>query len=727
MGNRLTTTLRRTALAFEPLITKWFPATELGIECHREHSTGRHPPLHRLHVWWARRPLVLCSAAVLASLLPADASGEFPSTAAYHAWFLRLVGLAGDPVAARAAILAADGRRLPANPFGYPRAYTHVPPDEDLAVLNRLLAGSWQSRELQVLDPMAGGGSIPFGALRYGLGVSANELNPVARVLLAASLEYPARFGPDLVEDIEYWGEQWSDAVREQLEDSFVADDVHAYLWARTIVCPDTGRPVPLSPNWWLKRGELGACLDDDGRFRLVEGHADPGTVRRGLSRSPWTGKVLEREYVRTEAAAGRLGHQLWAVACKRGGRIRFRLPSRDDLAAVSAAEAAFRRDLDRLEREDLIPMEELPAGLKTSEPIRYGVRRWSQLFAPRQALVLCRALETLGNITSRLGGERGRAVAVYLALALDKAAGYNSLLCRWHAGRGVVAGTFDRHDFGFKWSYAEIDGARKLLPWAVGQVAGAYRELARLLPQGNGARLLYGDAASMEGVPDGSVHLVCVDPPYYDNVMYAELSDFFYVWLRRSLRSVHPELFREALTEKGREAVVNRSQRGSRREADAHYRQRMTECFREMRRVLHPDGLLTMMFAHKRLEAWEALGQSLLESGFRVRAAWPIRSESPHSLHQAGKTAVGSSVLLVCSRRHEEGERQPDDLEERVRARTRAALAGLPGNASASDREVAALGGALAVLSDYWPTGGQDGPRLLAETLRLGREEARA
>ncbi|HCC33951.1 MAG TPA: hypothetical protein DEQ28_08680 [Clostridiales bacterium] len=183
----------------------------------------------------------------------------------------------------------------------------------------------------------------------------------------------------------------------------------------------------------------------------------------------------------------------------------------------------------------------------------------------------------------------------------------------------------------------------------------------------------------------------------------------------------------REALKQKGREAVVNRSQQGSLREADAHYRQRMTECFREMRRVLHPDGPLAMMFAHKRLEAWEALAWSLLESGFRVRAAWPICSESPHSLHQAGKIAVGSSVLLVCSRRHEDREPQPDSMGERVRARTRAALAGLPGNASASDREIAALGGALTVLSDYWPTGGQDGPRLLAETFRLAREEARA
>ena len=669
---------------------------------------------------------MLCSAAVLASLLPADASGEFSSPAAYHAWFLRLVGMAGDPVAAQASVFAADGRRLPANPFGYPRAYTHVPSGEDLAILHRLLARSWQSQELKVLDPMAGGGSIPFSALRYGLGVSANELNPVAGVLLAASLDYPARFGPDLAEDIKYWGKLWSDAVREQLRDFFVADDVHAYLWARTVVCPDTGRPVPLSPNWWLRRGELGACLDGDGHFRIVRGQADPGTVCRGSSRSPWTGKVLKREYLRAEAASGRLGHQLWAIAYKRGGRVHFRLPAAADFEAVREAEREFWRDLDRLEREDLIPMEEIPAGLKTSEPIRYGARRWSQLFAPRQALVLCRALETLGQITSRMGGERGKAVAVYLALALDKAAGYNSLLCRWHAGRGVVAGTFDRHDFGLKWSYAEIDGARKLLPWAVSQVAGAYRELAGLLPRGNGARLLYGDAASMEEVPDGAVHLICVDPPYYDNVMYAELSDFFYVWLRRSLRSVYPELFREVLTEKGREAVVNRSQWGSRLKADAHYRQRMTECFQEMRRVLHPDGLLTMMFTHKRLEAWEALAWSVLESGFRVKAAWPIHSESSHSLHQVGKAAVGCTVLLVCSRRHEDAKRCGEDIGERVRAATRRAVAMLPGNASALDQEVAAYGSALAVLSDYWPAGGQEGPQLLAKALRLAREAVR-
>lgn len=712
-------------MAFQPLVCEWFPATELGIECHREHSTGKHPPLHRLHVWWARRPLVLSSAAVLASLLPADGRGEFSSTAAYHAWFLRLLGVAGDPVAAQASLFAAEGRRLPANPFSYPRAYTHLPTGEDLAVLHRLLARSWQDQDLQVLDPMAGGGSIPFGALRYGLGVSANELNPVAAVLLAAGLDYPGRFGPGLAEDIEHWGKIWCDAVRAQLEDFFVGDDVHAYLWARTIACPDTGRPVPLSPNWWLRRGEVGVCLDGEGRFRIVRNRADPGTVCRGVSRSPWTGKTMERQYVRTEAAAGRLGHRLWAVACKREGHVHFRLAADTDLQAVRAAEEEFSRDRGRLEREDLIPMEPIPPGAKTGEPIRYGIRRWDQLFAPRQALVLCRALETLGRINSRLEGERGRAVAVYLALALDKAAGYNSLLCRWHAGRGVVAGTFDRHDFGFKWSYAEIDGARKLLPWSVGQVVRAYRELAGLLPRGNGVKLLHGDAAGLTQVPDGAVHLVCVDPPYYDNVMYAELSDFFYVWLKRSLRHTHPDLFRGALTEKGREAVVNRSRWNSRAEADAHYRRRMKDCFQEMRRVLHPDGLLTLMFAHKRPEAWEALAWSVLDSGFRVRAAWPIHSESPHSLHQAGKAAVSSTVLLVCSRRPGVSSRCPQDLGERVRAATRAAVARLPERATAQDREVAAYGCALAVLSEHWPAGGSEGPPLLAATLRLAREAA--
>jgi len=708
-----------------PLILEWFPATEVGVECHREHSTGRHPPLNRLHVWWARRPLVLSAAAVLSSLLPADAEGYFASAAAYRAWFLRLLGITGDPVGTLARLRASGGKRLGSDPYGYPRAFSRHPPEEDLALLRELVSRAWGSDEVLVVDPMAGGGSIPFCAVRYGLATRANELNPVACVILRASLEYPARFGPELATAIERWGETWAEEVRRELESYYPCPDVHAYLWARTVRCPGTGRPVPLSPNWWLRRGArpLAARLLPDGRFEVVAEESGPGTVARGVARSPWTGERIDGAYLKREACAGRMGQQLYALVLKRGGKLQFVAPPEQEAAAAELAE----RELDRrLAAGELdLPLEEVPAGHKTAEPLRYGMTRWAHFFSPRQLLAMGVALGALRRLTAQLAGEEGGAVATYLALALDKALDYNSRMARWHSGRGVVVGTFDRHDFSFKWSHAEIDVARRLLPWAVSQVATAYRELAELVPRGSRSTVSHGDAACLTAVGDAAAHLVCVDPPYFDNVMYAELSDFHYVWLRRSLGEVYPELFTGSLTDKQREAVANPSRAGSGRQAAEHYRERITACFREARRVLRPGGVLTVMFTHRRLAAWAALAEALAAAGFGVRAAWPVRTESVHSLHQAGKQAAATTVMLACASGEAATPLPREEVCRRIREAARSAGEGFGRErAAVLDRRVAAFAAVLKVLSECRAAPGGGAIPDPLEALRMAEQE---
>jgi len=304
------------------------------------------PPLYFLHVWWARRPLTISRAAVLASLLPdwetlaARVPPEtlgFPSEAAYRAWFLRLLGIRGDPAAVRRLLQWAreTGRNLGPNPYNAPRAFTVNPSPDDLALLEKLLGLVWGEgtslRDIVILDPFAGGGSIPFEALRYGLSVMANELNPVAAVILQATLVYPARFGPDLTADIREWGEKWARRVNERLGRFFpkgAGENIFAYLWARTVPCPVTGRPVPLSPNWWLSRDPPVAVrlradpAWDEPRFEIYtpQGEDDPdqGTVSGGIARSPWTGETIDGNYIKTQAQAGRMGQMLYAVALKR-------------------------------------------------------------------------------------------------------------------------------------------------------------------------------------------------------------------------------------------------------------------------------------------------------------------------------------------------------------------------------------------------------------------------
>jgi adenine-specific DNA methylase len=771
------------------LIEQWLPIAEIGAECMRERGASLAlPPLNCLHVWWARRPLTVSRAAVLASLLPAyPADAEdirpwperfrqlFPTFDAYKAWFLKLIGIHGDPVAARKLIEweKRTGKATPGNKYGYKRAFTYNPSDEQLEQLYELLEWTWGTREITFCDPMAGGGSIPFEALRFGLTVHANELNPVASVILKATLDYPARFGPSLVADLRKYGTLWVQGVQKKLRPFYSDIPGNAigacYLWARTVPCPVTGKPVPLSPNWWLRKRSdpVAVKLIADPRearcrFEIVRGRAaceqakpDQGTIRRGTAVSPWTGEAIDGDYIKAEAQAGRMGQQLYAVGIKTPGDSSFRLPTPEDEADYERAVQELEQRRPHWEAAGLVPNEEIPVGSKTSEPRRYGMKSWDQLFSPRQLLanlVILEELQTVAQQVQReLTRERAAAVLTLLGLAVDKCADYNSRLAGWHSTRDKITHTFDYHAFSFKWSHSEFDASRSLLPWALDQVIDAYEGIAKLVypvqdsllgqvePPVNRLRCTRGNAQSLPQLASGSVHLICVDPPYYANVQYAELSDFFYVWMKRSLGQVHPELLGDfEVVPKDEEAVVNPARFAFSKEkeelARQDYENKMMACFREMHRVLADNGVLTVMFTHKQVKAWDTLGTALIQAGFRIDASWPVHTESEHSLHQAKKNAAASTNLLVCRKRTKTS--APawwDNLKGAVRQRAREKAeefekAGIRG----VDLYISTFGPVLAIISQNWPVltsqtdpkTGQPLPLKPGEALDLARQE---
>ncbi|MGC9319795.1 MAG: DUF1156 domain-containing protein, partial [Armatimonadota bacterium] len=306
-----------------------------------------------------------------------------------------------------------------------------------------------------------------------------------------------------------------------------------------------------------------------------------------------------------------------------------------------------------------------------------------------------------------------------------------NSRMTRWITQRGVLANTFDRHDFAFKWSYGEFDHADMLWPWARDQVADAYEGLAELaapaqnlLEDAVEARIHVdqGDAAAYRGRDPESVDVICVDPPYYDNVMYAECSDFFYVWQKRTLGDIYPKWFGTELTDKDREAVANserfRGMKGSMKKlAEQDYEAKMRAVFNRCHTVLKPHGVMTMMFTHKRVEAWDTLAAALISAGFEITAAWPVHTESEHSLHQAKKNACSSTILLVC-RKRPDGRNGAgywwDDVEPEVRERVREKVAefedlGMEG----VDLMVSTFGPALQVISSHWPVRDRSGEEI--------------
>jgi adenine-specific DNA methylase len=402
------------------LIEHWLPIEALGAESQRERgASSALPPLYFLHVWWARRPLTTSRAAILASVLPqwqvdwpSPLCEKFPNELTYHNWFTQLVGILGDPVRARKIIEAAKRKKikLPGSPYGYPRAFTQNPSAEDLDTLGELLELTWGNRDVTVMDPMAGGGSIPFESLRFGFTTIANELNPVASVILKATLDYPVRFGASLAEDIRRFGRLWADKVQQELSPYFPkqsGEKIFAYLWARTVACPTTGKPVPLSPNWWLAKGDKPAAIrliadpaSAACRFEIVIGRAavaeakpDDGTIKGGNGRSPWTNEAIDGEYIKREAQAGRMGQTLYAVVVKNPRGFEFRAPTQSDLAGHAQAQSAFEGKQAEWISKGILVSEGIGVSNYDRGHRLYGVYHWSEFFSTRELFALTTCL----------------------------------------------------------------------------------------------------------------------------------------------------------------------------------------------------------------------------------------------------------------------------------------------------------------------------------------------
>ena len=745
-------------MADRRLIEDWLPLAALGIESTRERTPMTpFPAPNRLHVWWARRPLVASRAAVLASLLPADADRQS---------FLHALGIHGDPAAALRALDEArrTGKRV-ANPYGYDRAFQHSPDENDRRWLSEHL-GRFAKGPI-ILDPTAGGGSIPFEALRSGFDCTANDLNPVAALILRATVDWPLRFGDDVRRDFERLAAEWRRRLQGRIGDLFPQchdpDRVDlTYLWARTARCPHCAGVVPLSPNWRLAPDGTGVRLlaetaDGPGsrgrqcRFEVVESAGDQseGTVARGDGRCPFPdcGRVVGGAEIKEQAQAGKMGDQLFAVVFRekveyrtKSGNLRhkwvrrFRAPrpSDDNVEEIRARLAEKMEDWAPL---DIVPSEAFPEDGNDTRPIQYGMPLWRDLFSPRQLLCHGTSVEVFRELldADRDAGELTeirRAAYGYLAVTLDTALAYYGRSCRWDITTSRVRSSFDRHDFAFVWSYGEMAMIATGLgyDWAVEKTSKCIGELTALVPQPDNENGLFPGRATdpapcpqitcasadrLDHLDDASVDAVVMDPPYYDNVMYAELSDFFYVWLKRTAGRVFPELFRRRLTDKDSEAVANPArfagQKGAKALAGVEYGDRMAGIFGECRRVLKPDGVMTLMFTHKATGAWDALAGGLMEAGFSITASWPVATESPGSLHIKDKAAANSTIFLVCRPRPPADDTEEtqywEDLEPRVAEAVRKRMQGFENiGVSRVDIYLAAFGPALEEFSRHWP-----------------------
>lgn len=733
------------------LIEDWLPIAELSEECVRERrSMTALPPTYYLHVWFARRPLIASRAAILASLLePNQSTG-----------FLREIGILGDPIATKKRIELAkrnidseSGERedLGADPYGYPRAFQYFP--------GPLLSGK------TVLDPTAGGGSIPFEAARLGANVIASDLNPVAALILKATVEFPIVFGAEVLDRFESLSDRFTRLAEERLKDLFPAEDasvvsVDGYVWARTVTCPRCGGTVPLSPNWKLSTNGVGVQLIPDLhtrtiKFKIVHGaeHHSKGTVKDGVGECPFaecqqSNPTIESEEIRRQAHDGKMGHQLYAVVLKRqievptkNGRARkknvraFRAPQESD-DVQSLIKRKLAEKLPEWQARNILPDEHFPADSNDTRPIQFGAPLWRDLFSPRQLFGHCTSVEVFHDLVDELSGGNGqvpdldRAALAYLAITIDKLIDWNSRQCTWEVGKDRMAHTFHMHGFPVMWSNAEMAPAvtGSGYAWAISQTKKALKELIQLSSGtkigGSGTlfstprtrpniQVLNQSADSLQ-LPDQCVDAVVMDPPYYDNVMYAELADFFYVWLKRTAGLLYPDLFSSYLTDKDREAVASPAKfagqkGGAKNLAGRDYQERMAAIFAEQRRVLRVNGIMTVMFTHKAKGAWDALATGLIEAGFVITASWPVHTESEASLHIREKAAAKSTIFLVCRVRNADANRDEprywEEVEPLVAAKVREKVKSFQDSGLGGvDLYLACFGPALEVFSNEWP-----------------------
>ena len=702
------------------LIEVSMPLEAINKASAREKSI-RHGHPSTLHLWWARRPLAACRAVLFAQLVddPSSWPEEFPTEAEQARERARLHRIIAEMVTWEA---TSDERILNKARYEIARSLARglgeAPPprDEPEAVL------AWLAEHAPpVCDPFCGGGSIPLEAQRLGLRAYGSDLNPVAVLVSKATCEIPPKFAglppvnpkhdpyvawkaaQGLAEDILYYGKWMRDeaesrighlypkvaiteamaAARPDLKPYAGKElTVIAWLWARTVASPDPmmrGAHVPLVRSFVLSsKTGYRAWVEPQtnrmsGTYRFVirtgSGEAPDGTVGRKGGRCLVTGAPMPFTHIRAEGKAGRMSERLMAVVAE-GTRGRVYLDPTDEIEAVSYSITPSYR-----------PENELPHNPRDFKTPNYGMTTFADLFTDRQLTALTTLSDLVAGAREKVladalaagmnaeaprladGGAGAQAyadaVTTYLGLAVDKAADYWSTICSWHSSRDLVRNTFSRQALPMVWDYAEVNSFSdstgnwvSLVDWIQKVVRSSPTRSAQ------GSVIQQDAAGDSQLVPNV---VFATDPPYYDNIGYADLSDFFYVWQRRTLRDVWPDLFRRVLVPKGEELVATPYRHGGRDAAETFFMDGMGKALRNMHASGRDDFPVTIYYAFKQAEVakegltspgWATFLQGVVDAGYLIDGTWPVRTELSNRTIGHNANALASSIVLVCRKR---------------------------------------------------------------------------
>ncbi|MEK6780103.1 MAG: DUF1156 domain-containing protein [Bacteroidota bacterium] len=725
------------------LIEVDLPIKRISAHARREKSI-RHGHISTLHIWWARRPLAACRAVLCASLWPDPADAVCPKefievvkkemlkwSDIYHLellskesyeHFIKLnhdTKLQNNKTFLRQLLLdfIADFSNWD---NGVQTEFLNT--SRALTQSAHIALGGQVGTNPMVVDPFAGGGSIPLEALRVGADVFASDLNPVPVLLNKVQLEYIPKYGQKLADEVRKWGAWIKEEANKELKEFYPAikNPKHelytpqldetikqngrnwklkriikeiplAYLWARTIKCqgPTCGVDIPMMRSLWIaKKGKriIALTLLPDAKKKRIEIKiteqpstkiSDAGTIKRGSVSCPCCGFVTPVSSVRMQMKKRRGGAndaKMMVVVTNittervcQNKKEEFEEPRRYYReASPSDVEAFNKAALELGKRKDnykgnlsLVPEELLPINpsLNDSESTLgfriqgYGMTKWNHLFSDRELLCLSTLIKHLHKLPELKDKKFDDALRTMLALAIDRQADYLTSLTVWANNGEFIAHTFGRQAIPMIWDFPECQIFQRFS----GNWEGAFEWVALVIEKIACEFKSIGTSqisdATNHPMPDDSIACFFTDPPYYDAVPYADLSDFFYVWLKRSIGDIHPDLFKAELTNKKDECIVD-EMKGKERE---YFEKTMGKAMDEGRRILQPNGIGIVVFAHKSTSGWEAQLQSMLDAGWVFTGSWPIDTERPGRLRANNSAALASSVHLVCRPRENE------------------------------------------------------------------------
>lgn len=753
-------------MATKKLIEVALPLDKINAESAREKSI-RHGHPSTLHLWWARRPLAAARAVIWSSLVddPSSHPELFPTEEEQNRERQRLFHILEDLV-----------------------VWENSNNEQVLETAKAEIMKSTGGNPPELLDPFSGGGAIPLEAQRLGLKAHAHDLNPVAVMINKAMIEIPPRFSgmapvnPDartskmsqawsraqgLAEDVRYYGEWMKQEAYKRIghlypkakvprEQGGGEATVIAWIWARTVKCPNPacGCEMPLASSFVLskKKGKeawVKPVPDGDHvRFEVQSGkcpkeYESYKTGRGATFKCPCCGEVTSDDYVKQEGKEGRINSQLMAVVAEgKRGRI-YCSPSEEHIFAA------------QIEKPDNGPTGMLPDNPRWFSPPAFGMDHYDDLFTPRQltALTTFSALVAEAqqkveadaiaagmandHLPLRNGGQGtrayGEAVGVYLAFVLDKMTDYHSSICSWHNSGEKMRNTFGRQAIPMVWDYAEAN------PFC--SSSGSYDNMLEWvtkcileLPASQSAEVGQFDAQQDCGLRD---IMVSTDPPYYDNIGYADLSDFFYVWLRQSLRDTYPEFFSTMLVPKIEELIATPYRHdGSAEKAKDFFEDGMLSACQQMYLYAREDIPVTIYYAYKQSDSdadgtassgWETMLSAVVNAGFAITGTWPMRTEMANRSIASGTNALASSIVLVCRKRPEDAPQTTRrNLINILRRELRPALKKLQdSNIAPVDLAQSAIGPGMGVFSRFQQVLEADGtPMPVRAALKIINEE---